>query len=59
MEVALANTHLPPDEGRAETGGACGRLGDQAPVVNYAYGEFEKVGYTVTSTTTVVKDPAR
>ncbi|MCW5559703.1 MAG: coproporphyrinogen III oxidase family protein, partial [Verrucomicrobiae bacterium] len=27
--------------------------------VNYAYGEFEKVGYTVTSTTTVVKDPAR
>jgi len=27
--------------------------------VNYAYGEFEKVGYTVTSTTTVVKDPAK
>jgi oxygen-independent coproporphyrinogen-3 oxidase len=27
--------------------------------VNYAYGEFEKIGYTVTSTTTVVKDPAR
>jgi oxygen-independent coproporphyrinogen-3 oxidase len=27
--------------------------------VNYAYGEFEKVGYTVTSATTVVKDPAR
>jgi oxygen-independent coproporphyrinogen-3 oxidase len=27
--------------------------------VNYAYGEFEKLGYTVTSTTTVVKDAAR
>ncbi|MSU61617.1 MAG: coproporphyrinogen III oxidase family protein [Pedosphaera sp.] len=27
--------------------------------VNYAYGEFEKLGYTVTSTTTVVRDPAR
>jgi oxygen-independent coproporphyrinogen-3 oxidase len=27
--------------------------------VNYAYGEFEKIGYTVTSTTTVVKDPAK
>jgi oxygen-independent coproporphyrinogen-3 oxidase len=27
--------------------------------VNYAYGEFEKLGYTVTSATTVVKDPAR
>jgi oxygen-independent coproporphyrinogen-3 oxidase len=27
--------------------------------VNYAYGEFEKAGYTVTSTTTVVKDPAK
>ncbi len=27
--------------------------------VNYAYSEFEKIGYTVTSTTTVVKDPAK
>ena len=27
--------------------------------VNYAYGEFEKLGYTVTSATTVVKDPAK
>ncbi len=27
--------------------------------VDYAYGEFEKIGYTVTSTTTVVKDPAK
>jgi oxygen-independent coproporphyrinogen-3 oxidase len=27
--------------------------------VNYAYGEFEKMGYTVTSATTVVKDPAK
>jgi oxygen-independent coproporphyrinogen-3 oxidase len=27
--------------------------------VDYAYGQFEKVGYTVTSTTTVVKDPAK
>ncbi len=27
--------------------------------VDYAFGEFEKVGYTVTSTTTVVKDPAK
>ena len=27
--------------------------------VDYAFGEFEKVGYTVTSTTTVVKDPAQ
>ena len=27
--------------------------------VNYAYNEFEKVGYTVTSATTVVKDPAK
>ncbi len=27
--------------------------------VHYAFGEFEKVGYAVTSTTTVVKDPAR
>jgi oxygen-independent coproporphyrinogen-3 oxidase len=27
--------------------------------VDWAYREFEKVGYTVTSTTTVVKDPAR
>ncbi len=27
--------------------------------VDYAYAEFEKVGYTVTSTTTVVKDPAK
>ncbi|HRI16730.1 MAG TPA: coproporphyrinogen-III oxidase family protein [Verrucomicrobiota bacterium] len=27
--------------------------------VNYAYNEFEKLGYTVTSTTTVVKDPAK
>ncbi len=27
--------------------------------VNYAFGEFEKIGYTVTSTTTVVKDPAK
>jgi oxygen-independent coproporphyrinogen-3 oxidase len=27
--------------------------------VDYAYSEFEKVGYTVTSATTVVKDPAR
>lgn len=27
--------------------------------VNYAYGEFERAGYTVTSTTTVVKDPAK
>ncbi|HEU0010348.1 MAG TPA: coproporphyrinogen-III oxidase family protein [Verrucomicrobiae bacterium] len=26
---------------------------------NYAYGEFEKLGYTVTSATTVVKDPAK
>lgn len=25
--------------------------------VDYAFGEFEKIGYTVTSTTTVVKDP--
>jgi oxygen-independent coproporphyrinogen-3 oxidase len=27
--------------------------------VNYAYGEFEKLGYIVTSATTVVKDPAK
>ena len=27
--------------------------------VNHAYGEFEKIGYTVTSTTTVVRDPAK
>ena len=27
--------------------------------VDYAYGEFEKIGYTVTSTTTVVKDTAK
>lgn len=27
--------------------------------VNYAYAEFEKIGYTVTSATTVVKDPAK
>ncbi len=27
--------------------------------VHHAYSEFEKVGYTVTSTTTVVKDPGR
>jgi len=27
--------------------------------VDYAYGEFEKLGYTVTSATTVVKDPAK
>jgi oxygen-independent coproporphyrinogen-3 oxidase len=27
--------------------------------VNYAYGEFEKLGYTVTSATTVVRDPAK
>ena len=27
--------------------------------VQYAYGEFEKVGYTVTSATTVVRDPAK
>ena len=27
--------------------------------VDHAFGEFEKVGYTVTSTTTVVKDPAQ
>jgi oxygen-independent coproporphyrinogen-3 oxidase len=27
--------------------------------VNYAYGQFEQSGYTVTSTTTVVKDPAK
>jgi oxygen-independent coproporphyrinogen-3 oxidase len=27
--------------------------------VNYAYTEFEKIGYTVTSATTVVKDPAK
>ena len=27
--------------------------------VNYAYSEFEKVGYTVTSGTTVVRDPAK
>jgi oxygen-independent coproporphyrinogen-3 oxidase len=27
--------------------------------VDYAYAEFEKIGYTVTSATTVVKDPAR
>jgi len=27
--------------------------------VNYAYGEFEKIGYTVTSGTTVVRDPAK
>ncbi len=27
--------------------------------VDYAFGEFEKVGYTMTSTTTVVKDPAK
>ena len=27
--------------------------------VNDAYGQFEKLGYTVTSATTVVKDPAR
>ncbi len=27
--------------------------------VNYAYNEFEKVGYTVTSATTVVRDPAK
>ncbi len=27
--------------------------------VNYAFGEFEKAGYAVTSTTTVVKDPAK
>lgn len=27
--------------------------------VDYAYAEFEKIGYTVTSTTTVVKDPAK
>ena len=26
--------------------------------VDYAYGQFEKLGYTVTSATTVVKDPA-
>lgn len=27
--------------------------------VTYAFGEFEKAGYSVTSTTTVVKDPAK
>jgi oxygen-independent coproporphyrinogen-3 oxidase len=27
--------------------------------VDYAFGEFEKIGYTVTSTTTVVRDPAK
>lgn len=27
--------------------------------VNYAFGEFERRGYSVTSTTTVVKDPAK
>lgn len=27
--------------------------------VDYAYGEFEKIGYTVTSATTVVRDPAK
>ncbi len=27
--------------------------------VDYAFGEFEKAGYTVTSTTTVVRDPAK
>ena len=27
--------------------------------VNYAFGEFEKIGYTVTSGTTVVRDPAK
>jgi oxygen-independent coproporphyrinogen-3 oxidase len=27
--------------------------------VDYAFGEFEKVGYTVTSTTTVVRDPQK
>jgi oxygen-independent coproporphyrinogen-3 oxidase len=27
--------------------------------VDYAFGEFEKVGYTVTSTTTVVRDPEK
>ncbi len=27
--------------------------------VDYAFGEFEKIGYTVTSATTVVKDPAK
>jgi len=27
--------------------------------VDYAFGEFEKLGYTVTSATTVVKDPAK
>jgi oxygen-independent coproporphyrinogen-3 oxidase len=27
--------------------------------VRYAYGEFEKIGYTVTSATTVVRDPAK
>ena len=27
--------------------------------VDYAYGEFEKLGYTVTSGTTVVRDPAK
>jgi len=27
--------------------------------VDYAYGEFEKIGYTVTSGTTVVRDPAK
>jgi oxygen-independent coproporphyrinogen III oxidase len=27
--------------------------------VDYAYSEFEKIGYTVTSATTVVKDPAK
>ena len=27
--------------------------------VNHAFGEFEKLGYTVTSATTVVKDPAK
>jgi len=34
-------------------------LGNETRVGGYAYAEFEKSAYTVTSGTTVVRDPAK
>jgi oxygen-independent coproporphyrinogen-3 oxidase len=64
--VTIYQMEVPYNTGIYRQMKAAGRL--VAPVadwdtkrrwVDYAYGEFERAGYTVTSTTTVVKDPAR
>jgi oxygen-independent coproporphyrinogen-3 oxidase len=64
--VTIYQMEVPYNTGIYQQMKAAGRL--VAPVadwetkrrwVNYAYGEFEKRGYTVTSATTVVRDPAK